>query len=79
MDAIQNAARLWSKYVRRVERGLPYSVCFFHGLGLIRLAQVRLGVFDIGEVPGIPSEFLQWPVPVEPDISLQEIGSSELP
>ena len=43
VDAIAFAATKWSRWSCRVEKGLPGSVCFLQGVGLVRMAEKTIG------------------------------------
>jgi len=43
VEAVHSASRDWAKWVARGLRGLPDSVCFIQGVGLIRLGERVLG------------------------------------
>jgi hypothetical protein len=39
VEALKAASVYWRRWAARAERGLPHSVCFLHGAGLMALAQ----------------------------------------
>ncbi len=57
-EALGFAADAWEKYSRRVWPGLPQSVCFIHGVGLIRLAEHVWGRPVVPEIDHIPMGLL---------------------
>jgi len=57
LHALERAADNWLIQIVRTHRGLPQSVCFIHGLGLLRLAEQVIGKpIEVSNVL-IPSSF----------------------
>lgn len=58
-DGLEIASTSWAKVVSKRDRGLPYSVCFIQGVGLIRLAEKTIGRRISIADRYIPSELLE--------------------
>jgi hypothetical protein len=59
VDAIAFAATKWSRWSCRVEKGLPGSVCFLQGVGLVRMAEKTVGTRIPVANEYLPPELLQ--------------------
>jgi hypothetical protein len=59
VEALRAASGYWRKWAARAERGLPDSVCFLHGAGLVALAERVMGQRLDEPVDDVPVELLR--------------------
>ncbi len=59
LSAIKIATKSWEKCASNRDRGLPFSVCFIKGIGIIRLAEHVLGKQVLIDNQYMPHELLR--------------------